>query len=293
MILLVLPMALRTDLALRLVKGSFDNRFMIARMTRLPVVGKAIDFAFFEDDDIIILPKEEVFRRSEQRTRTIKMDVEVRQRNVVLPSQIIDHFVDRSRYVFLMDKCVCRDANECKDFPADVGCIFLGRGAKRIPSKLGRMVTADEAKEHLRKAREAGLVHLIGRDKIDSVVFSTGPKEDLLSICSCCPCCCLWKMVPDLEPSIGQTLTRMPGVEVAVLEDRCLGCGKCIRSKVCYVRALSIEKGKVHLDEGLCKGCGRCVEFCPEEAFEMRILDDHFLEESIKRIEPLVDISKE
>jgi len=284
-------MGLRTDLAMRLVKGSFDRRFTIARMTRFPVVGQAIDFAFFQDDDIIILPKEEVFKRT-KRTKDIALDLEVGHENMVLPSQAIDHFIDRSRYIFLMNKCVCRDANGCKDYPAEMGCIFLGRGTKRIPERLGRMIGPQEAKEHLRKAREAGLVHLIGRDKIDSVVFSTGAKEDLLSICSCCPCCCLWKMVPDLHPDIGQTLTRMPGIEVEVDADHCIGCGRCVKEKVCYVRALTMIDGKVSLDPALCKGCGRCVDFCPQGAVRLRIVDDGFLERTIRRIEPLVDIEK-
>ncbi|OPY33178.1 MAG: ferredoxin [Methanomassiliicoccales archaeon PtaU1.Bin124] len=284
-------MGLRTDIALRLVKGSFNGRFKIARMTRIPVVGHAIDFAFFQDDDIIILPKDQVF--AEAKKRTIKMDVEIGHENMVLPSQAIDHFLDRSRYIFLMDKCVCRDANQCEHYPREVGCIFLGRGTKRIPPHLGHMIGKDEAKEHLRKAREAGLVHLIGRDKIDSVVFSTGPKEELLSICSCCPCCCLWKMVPDLDPRIGQTLTRMPGVEVAADLGRCKGCGRCVKENVCYVRALSMEDGKVRLDRSICKGCGRCVEFCPHKAMSLSITDEGYLEETIKRIQPLVDIESE
>lgn len=284
-------MGLRTDLALRLVKGSFNKRFTIARMTRFPVMGQAIDFAFFEDDDIIILPKEDVFLRT-RRTRDITMDVEVGHENMVLPSQAIEHFIDRSRYIFLMDKCVCRDANGCRDYPAEIGCIFLGRGAKRIPEKMGHMIGPAEAKEHLRKAREAGLVHLIGRDKIDSVVFSTGAKEDLLSICSCCPCCCLWKMVPDLHPDIGQTLTRMPGIEVEVVPGKCIGCGRCVKERICYVKALSMCGDKVQIDAGLCKGCGRCVEFCSHGAIELRITDDGFLERTIARIEPLVDVQK-
>lgn len=281
-------MSLRTDIALRLVKRSFDKRFRYARLTRWPVMGKVMERAFFGGDDIIILPKEDVFIK--RAVRTIEIDVPVRPENIILPSQVIDHFIDRSQYIFLMDKCMCRDANHCHHFPSNIGCIFLGRGAARMPSKMGRIVGKEEAKEHMRKGRELGLVNLIGRDKIDSVVFATGPSSDLLSICSCCPCCCLWKMVPDLSPAIADTITRMPGLEIKVDLDRCKGCGHCVEGRFCYVGAIGMVEGKARVDGGLCKGCARCVERCKHEAIQLMIVDPLFLETMVKRIGPLVDV---
>jgi ferredoxin len=241
---------------------------------------------------MIILPKDEVFVKARKRSVTIPMDISAEKADIVVPSTVIDHFIDSSRYVFKMNKCVCRASNDCKDYPKDFGCIFLGRGATEIPPHLGRMITAEEAKVHMRKCREAGLVHLIERNKIDSVVFTKGPKEDLLSICSCCPCCCLWKMVPDLCDKIGSTLMKMPGVEMHVDVDKCVGCSRCVNKGICYVRALSVADGKVSIDETLCKACGRCVEFCRSGAIELRVVDDTYIEGSIRRIEPLVDILK-
>ncbi|QLH74522.1 MAG: 4Fe-4S binding protein [Methanomassiliicoccales archaeon] len=284
-------MGLRTDLSLRIVKRSFDKRFTLARLTKVPMVGSIMEMLFFEDDDIIILPKDDVFMKA--RSRSISMDIEVERKDIVVPSAIIDHFIERSRYIFKMDKCVCRDSNNCRNYPKELGCIFLGKGTTRIPKHLGKMITAEEAKEHMRRCREAGLVHLIGRDKIDSVVFATGPKEDLLSICSCCHCCCLWKMVPDLSNKIGSTLTKMPGIEIVADAQRCTGCSRCVNEKICYVNAISIVDGKVRIDDGLCKGCGRCVEFCRSRAIELRVVDDSYIERSIRRIEPLVDVVKE
>ncbi|MCE5296794.1 MAG: 4Fe-4S binding protein [Euryarchaeota archaeon] len=286
-------MGLRTDLSMRLIKRSFNKRFTMAKLTRVPMLGAITDSMFFKDDLMIILPKEKVFVEARKRSVTIPMDISAERADMVVPSTIIDHFIDRSRYVFRMNRCVCRDSNDCKDYPKEFGCIFLGRGATEIPAHLGTMITAEEAKEHVRRCREAGLVHLIGRNKIDSVVFTKGPKEDLLSICSCCPCCCLWKMVPDLWGKIGSTLVRMPGVEISVTAENCIGCSRCVKEEVCYVRAMSIVDGKVRIDGSLCKGCGRCVEFCRNGAIELRITDDTYIEESIRRIEPLVDILKE
>ncbi|MEM0449722.1 MAG: 4Fe-4S binding protein [Methanomassiliicoccales archaeon] len=281
-----------THLYTRIIRKTFDKRFFMAKLTRLPILGQAMEFAFFEDDDIIILPKEKVAEKAVSRSRTIEINIRAEPENVVLPSAVIEYFVLRSRYIFIMDKCMCRDANHCENYPASLGCVFLGRGVLKIPKDMGRMATPEEALEHLRKCREAGLVHLIGRDKIDSVWLGTGPKEDLLSICSCCECCCLWKMLPELNESINATVTRMPGVELIIDQDKCVGCEKCVREGVCYVSAIFIKEGKARIELNLCKGCGRCVEICPKQAIEMHILESDFLQRTINRIQPLVNVSK-
>ena len=284
-------MGARTDIGSRIIKNTFHRRFAMARLTRLPVLGQAVEFAFFEKDDMIYLPRDSAVLRSKG-SRTIQMDVEVGPTNTVLPSQVIDHFLRRSRYIFIMNRCMCRNSNHCQDYPHELGCIFLGRGVTRIPSKMGRMATAEEAVEHMRKAREHGLVHLIGRNKIDSIWLNAGPKEDLLSICNCCPCCCLWKMIPQLSDSIAGSVTRMPGVEVRVT-DNCTGCGRCSDEGWCFVNAISVRDGRAVVDERLCKGCGRCAENCPSGGMELKINDPAFFEKSVARIEPLVNVESE
>ncbi len=283
-------MGVRTDLGSRIIRSGFRHRFLMARMTRLPVLGKTIERAFFDRDEMIYLPKDAVIASS--RKRNIRVEAEVSPKNIVLPSQIIEDFLRRSRYIFIMKSCMCRDSNECGHYPHELGCIFLGAGVQKIPAKMGRRATAEEAIEHMRKAREKGLVHLIGRNKIDSIWLNTGPKEDLLSICNCCECCCLWKMLPQLSDSIGNGVMRMPGVTVTVT-DACTGCGSCIKNEVCFVSALSIEGGRAVIDQELCKGCGRCVESCPSKAIILEIGETDYFGQAVRTIEPLVDITKD
>jgi ferredoxin len=281
-------MALRTDLFSRLIRSSFKQRFIGARLTRLPLAGRAIEFALFQEDEMVYLPRDETVRR-----KVIELNQEVGSVNIVLPSQIIDHFLRRSRYIFIMNACMCREANHCHDYPHQLGCIFLGRGVTRIPEKMGRRATSDEAIEHMRMAREAGLVHLIGRNKIDSLWLNTGPKEDLLSICNCCQCCCLWKMLPDISESISSGISRLSGLEVKVSEELCTGCGSCIEQDVCFVRAISMSGGRATIDNAICKGCGRCAEFCPSHAVDLSLNDPDYFENTIRKVGPLVDISDE
>ena len=276
-----------TMLYVRLIRGGFRYRFKLARLTRWPLLGRMMDRAFFEGDDIIVLPKQAAGHIVD-----IPVDLPAPMReSMVIPSEVVRHFVERSRYHFLMSYCICRTSAHCQDYPRDLGCLFLGKATLKIDPRLGRMVSREEALAHLDRCEEAGLVHLIGRNKIDSVWTSAKPKEDLLTICNCCPCCCLWKMLPELDPGISGKLTRMPGVHLSVDPGRCNGCGRCVEG--CYVRAIGMVEDVARIDQEMCKGCARCAHLCPERAITLHLDDPEFLVHSVRRLEPLVDVTRE
>ena len=190
-----------------------------------------------------------------------------------------------------MDFCICRKSNDCKDYPHEYGCLFLGKGVKKIPDNLGRRVDADEAVDYVDRCREAGLVHIIGRNKIDSVWLNTGPKEDLLTICNCCPCCCLWKMVPELPNNIGRSLTPMEGVELDYNPENCTLCGSCAAG-TCFVDAIEITERGVEIDTEKCRKCGRCVNICNNNSLSI-LMHSEAVKSSIERVEKLVDVESE
>jgi ferredoxin len=262
-----------------LLKRSFASRFILARLTRAPFVGPIVDHWLFEGDDILYLPRNQV----------IAVDEPVDQPGeMALPSSVAEHFVRQASYHWIMDTCICREANGCQDYPIDLGCLFLGEAVLGINPQLGRLVSQEEALAHLRRSQEAGLVHMIGRNKLDTVWLGVGPGHKLMTICNCCPCCCLWRMLPDLNPQIAAKVNRLPGVTLTVTE-RCLGCGTCTEG-VCLVDAIHLRDGRAHISER-CLGCGRCVEVCPQGAIEIAIEEDRFVERAIQRLSPLVDVS--
>jgi len=262
----------------KIIRKTFPQRFMLARMTKLPLVGKGIDSFLFKGDDIIYLPRD----------NTIQVNEEVDTDRVFLPSRVIETFIEKANYLWIMNNCICREASQCKDYPIDLGCLFLGEAAMGINPKLGRQVTKEEALEHERKCREAGLFQLIGRNMIDTRWLNVRPGTKLLTICNCCPCCCLWKILPVLSPMVSNKLHRMPGVKVTV-NDECNGCGKCLKD-VCIADAIRVENGCAVISEE-CRGCGHCVEVCPRGAIELTVEDWSFVESIVPRLSSLVDVT--
>jgi ferredoxin len=147
------------------------------------------------------------------------------------------------------------------------------------------LVSKEEALEHAKLCREAGLVHMVGQNRLDSIWLGARPAEDLMTICNCCPCCCLWGLIPDLNPKISHKIDRMPGVEVLVGEN-CTGCELCMNG-VCFTKSIIMENGQARITLE-CRGCGRCVEICPENAITLTINGNEDIQEVISRLDKLV-----
>jgi ferredoxin len=262
-----------------LIKRYFPDRFSIARLTHWPIIKHIVDAMLFKGDETIYLPKDNVIQINAPIARPEEM---------VLPSQAVEHFVEQANYLWVMDTCFCRDANDCDDYPHDLGCIFLGEAVLQMNPKLGHLATKEEVLEHLRRSREAGLVHMIGKNRIDHFWTGAGPGDKLFTICNCCPCCCLWRVVPYLGPDSSVNVHKMPGVEVRVTE-ACIGCGRCT-DDICFVDAIRLEDGRAVISEQ-CVGCGRCVEVCPAEAIALTIEDTSYVDDTVACLEALVDVT--
>ena len=263
-----------------LINKTFSSRFFLARLTRLFPAGRIVERLLFENDDILYLPSDQ--------TVHINQTVEETD-SLAVPSLVVEHFIKNAGFRWIMNFCICRDSTGCKKYPVEYGCIFLGEAAVDINPGFGRLVTEEEALAHARRCREAGLVHLIGRNKLDTVWLNVGPPEKLMTICNCCPCCCLWKILPVITPAISSKVSRMPGLHMEVT-DLCTGCGACT-ANICFVDAISLQKNRAVINPVECRGCGRCAASCPQKAICVIIEDDAYITRAIERISKLVDVS--
>ncbi|MCQ2078805.1 MAG: 4Fe-4S binding protein [archaeon] len=266
-----------------LVNIFFNSRYRLASWTRKhPRFGRFIRKLAFDGDDMVVIPKNNTVRR------TVDLDIEIKdadERNVV-PSDLVKMVLRKSDKIFIMNFCLCRKSNKCKDYPVGSGCIFVGKATSKIPPEYGRFASPEEACAFIDDCGEKGHVHIIGRNKLDSIWLHTGNHLDLMTICNCCPCCCLWNMARDIDKDISDCYRRLDGVTITADTETCAGCGICLES--CFVRAIQIREGKVVLDDAKCRGCGRCSESCPTKAITLGF-DPGVLESEADRIYRLVN----
>jgi len=206
--------------------------------------------------------------------------------NTPLPAVILEDFIARASHRVIVDYCACRKAFACKRYPSEVGCLMMGKAALQIGPQVSREVSVDEALAHARKAIDAGLIPLIGKVRMDNLVFGIHGNKQLLSTCFCCECCCISRYARHVPPAIrSDHLVRLEGLEIKVT-DECDGCGAC--AKRCFLQEITIEDGRAVIGEG-CAGCGRCATVCKRDAIDIRLDNPGFIAEMRNRIEALVD----
>jgi ferredoxin len=258
----------------KLLEKFFPYRFLLAKMTQFPVFHWIITKMVFDKNNLTYLTKDRVVE--------IQLNKKIEPvDNIAIPSKVVEYFIENSSYRFIMDFCICRESTQCNKYPIKLGCLFMGEAARKIPLELGKSVSKEEAFSHVKKCREAGLIHLIGRDKLDETWLGVGSKIPLVTVCNCCECCCLWRMRPYLHSQLSSTIKRMPGLKIQINED-CNGCGLCTEN-VCFIDGISIKDDKAIISDN-CLVCGRCIEKCPNEAINLVIDNKDFIEDTIERV---------
>lgn len=265
---------------IRFLEKIFPYRFKLARLTKNPFIEYLVNKMILKNNDLTILPKDEVVE--------INIDKKIPMPDsVVVPSDVVHYFIDRASHHFIMNFCICRESMNCKNHPVSYGCLFMGEAVLDINPSFGRLVSKKKAHSYARKCREDGLVHLIGRDTLDQQWLGVKDGLKLLTVCNCCSCCCLWKMLPDLGGRLSSVVKKMPGVSIEVTSS-CTGCGKCT-DNICFLDAIKIVDGKAVISDE-CRVCGRCAEVCPKDAIKVKVCDDKFIDKTVNRINKSVDI---
>lgn len=154
--------------------------------------------------------------------------------------------------------CFCRHEAKLSE-GADCGkpnqvCMQFGEGARFvIERKMGRQVNKEEAREVLKRAEEAGLVH------------ASLNSQEIDFLCNCCPCHCMILKMALAQPK--PALALQSGFEPKVDPERCVACGTCVDR--CPANALVLLDDLPRVDRDRCFGCGVCSSGCPSEAIEL------------------------
>lgn len=170
----------------------------------------------------------------------------------------MDAYIDKADPIAVYT-CFCRHEAKLLDEKDDCGmpmevCMLFGVGAKFcIERGVARQLTKEEAKQVLRTAAEAGLVH------------SGLNVQELDFICNCCPCHCMILKDALSQPKPGHVLSS--GYQPKFDPEGCIGCEVCIER--CPAKALSLSGALVSVDLDRCFGCGVCAVGCSVEAIEM------------------------
>ena len=253
---------------------------LLHKIKNWPIIWDIVEKLPLKGDYGFVIPNDQIIR--------INQNLELNS-SVTLPSNIVDHFIEKAKHHVIMHYCLCRFSNKCKDYPYDLGCLFLGEGALEIDPKYGRVVTKEKAKEHIKKCRAAGLIRTIGKFWIDSLAGGITQSDKLMGICNCCPCCCIDGLLRFFPPQITKNrYSKLPGLEIKIT-DRCTGCGACTKN-VCYLDQIHLVSGRAVIGDR-CRGCGRCVAACPNHAIEIKINDELFLKKTIKRLSKVLNVS--
>lgn len=208
--------------------------------------------------------------------------------DVPLPPRVVEEYIDKAEHMVIFDFCGCRRAGDCKNYPHDIGCLLMGDSVLEIKSQNCREVTKEEAREHLHRAVEAGLVPVIGKARVDNFIFQVPDRGRLLTVCFCCECCCISRFVRHLPAEhLDRMFLPLDGLSIEVSDD-CIGCGKCVDR--CFIGAIKIRGGKAVMSDQ-CRICGRCAASCPEDAIRIRLDNPHYVENIQKRLEPHVDVT--
>ena len=205
----------------------------------------------------------------------LNVDVPKAGEKVVVPLDMVKESLKNVTFISGMDGCLCRQANDCKDYDHNLGCLFLGEAAKGVVAHgLGREFTYEEACARIDQAAEAGLMAQAVWIEVEQMLW--GVPNDLmdhfLEICFCCPCCGIAMRLARNATEKERHRFHPSGWTAVPDRTKCVGCGKCaVGHNGCPVEAISFgADGKVIINQESCVGCGVCKARCKFDAISLK-----------------------
>ncbi len=205
----------------------------------------------------------------------LHVDITDKGEKVIVPMDMLKESLKGISFIGGMDHCLCREANKCKDYPQDFGCLFLGEpGRHIIKHNLGRELTYEEACARIDKAAELGLMCQAAWLEIEHWFWGirNDQEDNFLEICFCCPCCCVGMRLMRNTTKMERHRFHPSGWTAVADRTKCVGCKKCTTEvNGCPVHAIGIgDDGKVVINQEDCLGCGICTTKCKFDVIKIK-----------------------
>lgn len=197
------------------------------------------------------------------------VDLADRGEKVTLPVDLAKQAIREASFRALINKCACRHTFDCKAYPHEFGCMFLGAGARVVVENgIAHEATVEECLAHVDKAAALGLAAGAFWVEVEQYVwgFKDKDRERHLELCFCCSCCCgAFKFEKSAKGRTKHILHKSMGWRCTVGES-CTQCGACIEK--CPRLLISRGTSRVVIDDE-CAGCGMCLEACKSGALRV------------------------
>ncbi|MBR4954836.1 MAG: hypothetical protein IKY46_02845, partial [Clostridia bacterium] len=168
---------------------------------------------------------------SEQATLPLNIDLSGEGEKVVVPLDVIKASLKNVTFIGGMDTCLCRESNDCQDYPHGLGCLFLGEAGKTIVKHgLGREMTYEEALARVDQAAKEGLMAQAVWVEVEQLLWGLriDQLDKFLEICFCCPCCCIAVRLSRNATDAERHRFHPAGWTAVPDRTACIGCRKCV-----------------------------------------------------------------
>jgi NAD-dependent dihydropyrimidine dehydrogenase PreA subunit len=203
--------------------------------------------------------------------RTIPIAETIEDPRRIAPYEDVMGIVESQNFL-AVSNCACRqrkrvDPGSPRCEQQEEVCLHFGNLARYlVENGLSREISKEEAKDILKVAAEAGLVHAI-----------SNRQNDVDTICNCCKSCCVFfESYHILKHEKSHDFSNY---RLRIHPETCRACGLCVQR--CPVQALRLEdfppaknkEGKaaklIHSNQ--CLGCGVCVHKCPTQSLHLEL----------------------
>lgn len=210
-------------------------------------------------EEYMAIWSDQFFRKKPQLMQVIPIEREIKARQEVLQYGQVSTIIENSQSHAVFD-CICKKEKHLVGHGCDKP-LEICTGFAPIPGVFDKLphfrsISKDEAYEVLKKAEEAGLVHL-----------TWNMQSGHYFICNCCGCCChVLSAINKLGIKASDVINSNYYAEIDAEE--CAVCGTC-KDERCQVGAIEEGEDAYSIIREKCIGCGLCVATCPSQAIKL------------------------